>query len=96
MGQPMTKIRLNYVHEYRDRHGKVRRYYRKGGKRVPLPGIPGSADFMRAYQLAVSGKVAPVVAFEAGTLPQDLEGNRAVHGSGGPGDIGSVGHRLAG
>lgn len=68
MGQSMTKIRLDYVHEYRDRHGKVRRYYRRGGKRVPLPGAPGSADFMRAYQIAVSGKVVPVVAFEAGTL----------------------------
>lgn len=68
MGQPMTRIRLDYVHEYRDRHGKVRRYFRKGGRRVALPGSPGSADFMRAYQMAVSGKVAPPIAFEAGTL----------------------------
>ena len=25
----MTRIKLEYVHEYRDRHGKVRRYVRR-------------------------------------------------------------------
>ena len=39
----MTSIRLPYVQEYRDRHGKVRRYFRRPGyKRVALPGTPGS------------------------------------------------------
>jgi integrase len=52
----MTQFRLKYVHEFRDRHGKVRRYVRKPGttKRVPLPGLPGSEEFMQAYQAALA------------------------------------------
>jgi integrase len=50
----MTRIKLDYVHAYADRHGKVRYYFRrKGFKRVSLPGKPGSAEFMSAYQLAL-------------------------------------------
>jgi len=56
----MTKISLRYVHEYRDRHGKVRRYLRRPGlPRTPLPGVPGSAEFMSAYQAALA-EVPPV------------------------------------
>jgi integrase len=45
-----------YVKVYRDRHGKLRRYFRRPGfKSVPLPGLPGSAEFMGAYQAAVEG-----------------------------------------
>jgi hypothetical protein len=54
----MTRIKLQYVHEYRDRHGKVRRYVRRpGSRRVALPGLPGSPEFMQAYQDAISGPV---------------------------------------
>jgi integrase len=54
----MTRLRLEYVHEYCDRHGKLRRYVRRPGmRRVPLPGLPGSAEFMQAYQEAISGSV---------------------------------------
>ena len=57
MGQHMTKIRLEYIHEFRDRHGKVRRYFRRPGfKLIPLPGAPGSDEFMTAYQLALAGQ----------------------------------------
>ena len=36
----MTKIRIAYVQEFVDRHGIVRRYFRKAGcKRVTLPGV---------------------------------------------------------
>jgi integrase len=53
----MTQIRLDYVHEYRDRHGKLRRYFRRPGfKRIALPGLPGSDEFMAAYQLALAGQ----------------------------------------
>ena len=56
----MTRIRLQYIHEFRDRHGKVRRYVRlPGHKRVPLPGAPGTAEFMDAYQAALAGRTAP-------------------------------------
>jgi hypothetical protein len=47
---------LAYVKTYRDRHGKVRRYFRRPGfKPIPLPGLPGSAEFMQAYQAALEG-----------------------------------------
>ena len=52
----MTRLQLKYVHEYRDRHGRLRRYVRKlGVKRVPLPGLPGSPEFMEAYRAALNG-----------------------------------------
>jgi hypothetical protein len=58
----MTKIRLKYVHEFIDRHGKVRRYARlPGRKRVPLPGVPGSSEFMEAYQAALAGEVPHII-----------------------------------
>jgi integrase len=51
----VSKINLPYVQEYRDCRGKVRRYVRRPGKpRVPLPGIPGSAEFMAAYESAIA------------------------------------------
>ncbi|WP_374656464.1 tyrosine-type recombinase/integrase [Dongia sp.] len=48
--------KLLYVQEFRDRHGKVRRYFRRPGfKTVPLPGLPGSTEFQEAYQAALDG-----------------------------------------
>jgi integrase len=65
----MTRIKLDYVHEYRDRHGKLRRYVRRpGSRRVALPGLPGSPEFMQAYQDAMSGPVLRPRAPRAGTL----------------------------
>ncbi len=54
----MTKIRLPFIHEFRDRHGKFRRYVRLPGrqKQLPLPGAPGSGEFTEAYQAALAGK----------------------------------------
>jgi len=55
----MTRIRLLYVHEYRDRHGHLRRYFRRKGSRpVALPGAPGSTEFMAVYQAAL-GNTSP-------------------------------------
>ncbi|HVH77159.1 MAG TPA: tyrosine-type recombinase/integrase [Stellaceae bacterium] len=52
----MTRIRLPYIQEFRDRHGKVRRYFRRAGfPLVQLPGAPGSTEFMEHYQAAASG-----------------------------------------
>lgn len=52
----MTRLKLPYIHEYRDRHGKMRRYVRRpGARRVLLPGLPGTPEFMEAYQAAMSG-----------------------------------------
>lgn len=50
---------MMYVHSYIDRTGAVRHYFRKGGlPKVALPGIPGSAEFMKAYEAAVAGITA--------------------------------------
>jgi hypothetical protein len=51
-----------YVHAYTDRLGKPRFYYRRNGaKRVPLPGLPWSPQFMEAYEAAEAsvGKPPP-------------------------------------
>lgn len=52
----MAGIRLKYVHEFRDRFGKLRRYFRRGKISAPLPGLPGSDEFMEAYGAALSGR----------------------------------------
>jgi integrase len=53
----MTKIRLKYVNRFRDRHGAWRHYFRRrGGKAIPLPGLPGSEDFMAAYAVALAAE----------------------------------------
>jgi integrase len=58
--KPLASLRLKYVHAFKDRHGKPRHYFRRPGqKRVPLPGLPGSAEFMEAYQAALAGETAP-------------------------------------
>jgi len=48
-----------YVECWRDRHGKVRIYFRKNrGPRIPLPAAIGSAEFNAAYHAAVTGQIA--------------------------------------
>ena len=66
----MTRIRLPYIQKFRDRHGKVRHYFRKPGcSRISLPGLPGSAEFMDAYQLALEGAKPEVTSrTQTGTL----------------------------
>src|SRR6516165_847810 len=49
----MTKINLYFVQAF---CSKGRRYYyfrRRGEKRIKLPGLPGSKEFMEAYSIAV-------------------------------------------
>lgn len=44
-----------YVHAFVDRHGKPRFYLRRPGfKRIPLPGLPYSAEFMEGYSAGMS------------------------------------------
>jgi integrase len=58
----MTRIRLQYVHEFIDRHGKPRRYFRRPGfKPVRLPGVPGSQEFMDAYQSAFDSGASIII-----------------------------------
>jgi integrase len=56
----MTNLRLEYVHAFVDRTGKARYYFRRHGRRTRLPGVPGSAEFMAAYQQALAG--TPLIA----------------------------------
>jgi integrase len=64
------KLRLQYVNEYRDNRGKLRRYFRRQGfKKVPLLGLPGSEEFMRAYQAALD------------QIPKDIGANRTALGT---------------
>src|ERR1700682_6658793 len=68
-GEAMTSFRLSHIHEFRDRHGKIRRYFRRSGfPRAALPGRPGSAEFMAAYNLAVQGVVLPPSRYGNGTI----------------------------
>jgi hypothetical protein len=70
-GSEVSKIKLRYVQQYRDCRGKVRHYVRRRGKpNVPLPGAPGSAEFMEAYQSAITsdGHAPPMVRHKEGTI----------------------------
>ena len=50
----MTRIRLKYVHEFIDSRGKPRCVFRRAGfPSVTLRGLPGSKEFMAAYQQAL-------------------------------------------
>jgi hypothetical protein len=55
----MAQIRLRFVNSFGNpdrKNGTVRHYFRKRGmKAIPLPGIPGSDEFMAAYAAALAG-----------------------------------------
>ena len=54
----MARIKLKYVNAFANRRRKnerVRYYFRRRGfKAIPLPGLPGSEEFMTAYQMALA------------------------------------------
>jgi integrase len=57
MGQSMMRRAPKYVHGFIDRHGKPRFYFRRRGfKKVALPGLPWSPEFMAAYEAALAGQ----------------------------------------
>ncbi len=65
----MTLLRLKYLKVYRDRHGTVRRYFRRRGqKSVLLKGEPGTTEFMRSYQAAFETKSSNFDGTDAGTF----------------------------
>src|SRR5467141_1183349 len=70
MGAAMTMLRLKYIHQFRDRHGRLLRYFHpKGGKAIPLPGLPGSEEFRLAYERALATISKPVEIGESRTEP---------------------------
>jgi integrase len=54
----MTVLRLRHVNGFRNRdrkNGRMRYYFRyRGQKAIPLPGLPGSEEFMAAYAAALA------------------------------------------
>jgi integrase len=57
----VTRIRLKYVQAWVDGGGRVHRYFRRRGySRIRLPGLPGSAEFMAAYQAALGSRPEPL------------------------------------
>ncbi len=55
MGPRVMRRLPKFVHGFVDRHGKPRFYFRRPGfKRVALPGLPWSPDFMTAYWAALA------------------------------------------
>ena len=62
----MSRIRLRYVHQFVDRNGHPRFYFRRAGDRRPLPGLPGSSEFMAAYAGMLDAAPAPAPAGASG------------------------------
>jgi integrase len=57
----MSRIRLNYVQAWVDKEGRAHHYFRRPGfPRVRLPGLPGSTEFMHAYQGALGSAPEPI------------------------------------
>lgn len=67
----VAKLDIPFVQAFKDRHGRMRYYFRrKGCRRVALPSTPGSRAFADAYRLAVAaGKLGPA---------PNIEGPRSV------------------
>ncbi len=69
-GELMAKVDVPYVQRFRDRHGKVRHYFRKPGfPRKALPD-PAEPEFAGAYHQALAQTKRPVAAAQTqpGTL----------------------------
>jgi integrase len=71
MGSGVMRRPPKYCNGFLDRHGKARWYFRRAGfKKVPLPGLPWSPEFMAAYEQALAGQPEPIGA--ARTIPGTL------------------------
>lgn len=52
-------IRLRYVHSFKDKTGRQRHYFRRNNKSTPLPGLPGSREFMDTYAACLADQPPP-------------------------------------
>ena len=80
----LTRINLRYVNGFANRgrkSGRLRYYFRRrGSKTIPLPGVPGSDEFMETYAAALAG--LPETIIEPGasrTMPGSIDGLVAVY-----------------
>jgi integrase len=69
----MAVVKLKYVNGFanRDRRNGRMRYYfrRRGEKAIPLPGVPGSEEFMAAYAMALAAIPVSLEIGASRTLP---------------------------
>jgi hypothetical protein len=73
MGPHLMHRPPKYIHGFIDRHGKPRFYFRRAGfKKVPLPGLPWSSQFMEAYERAVAGQSVLIDAGARRTKPGSM------------------------
>jgi integrase/recombinase XerD len=58
---PGLPLRIRFVQAWVDGEGRAHHYFRKRGHaRVRLPGLPGSSEFMAAYQAALTAAPAAI------------------------------------
>jgi integrase len=74
----MARLRLKHVNAFANRNrkdGRLRYYFRRRGqKAIPLPGEPGSDEFMAAYAAALAGtETATVEVGEGRTQPGTVD-----------------------
>jgi integrase len=75
----MARLRLKYVNAFRNpkrTNDRVRYYFRvRGQKAIPLPGLPGSEEFMVAYQAALAAlpSQTPTEIGESRTQPGTID-----------------------
>lgn len=58
----MAKVNLPYVNSFPDRHGRIRFYFRKGGKRIAALPAPESPTFSEEYNLLLAEHAPHVIA----------------------------------
>lgn len=74
----MTKVRLKYLHCFKDRHGRPRYYFRYRGQQwaIPAPGAPGFAtayDALLKHIKVNPHRSAASVEFMPGSLGWTIE-----------------------
>lgn len=61
----MVTLKFKYIVFDKDRHGNIRYYFRRNGRKIRLPGLPGSDEFMAVYHAAMKGEIAQKTAGKA-------------------------------
>ena len=63
----MARLKLKHVNSFVCSDGRVRHYFRRNGaKAIPLPGLPGSEEFMASYGAALAATISNAVEVGAG------------------------------
>ena len=61
-------VALKFIARDRDRHGNVRLYYRKDGRKIRLRGPESSPEFLEDYRLASIGQLEPKASRKSKTV----------------------------